>query len=172
MGPVGSHQGTEYVRVPYGPINSRSVNQSYTDTGQSSDPSGLVGSLRAILGSDGFPSEMDCSTVPYRCTIDVRTPWARHGVPTGPPEARRDPTDPRRTPGGTVRPRLIGASRFGRPAAPIGVRQCTCKEKTRPELNFFGSRQPVGGLLLGGLWRIVTFFALFEMLQGRHETHQ
>ena len=24
-------------------------------------------------------------TVPYWCTIDVRTPWARHGVPTGPP---------------------------------------------------------------------------------------
>ena len=48
--------------------------------------------------------------VPYRCTIDVRTPWARHGVPTGPPEARRDPTDPRRTAGGTVGPGLIGAS--------------------------------------------------------------
>ena len=49
----------------------------------------------------------DHSTVPYRCTIDVRTAWARHGVPTGPPEPRRDP---RRTPGGTVGPRLIGAS--------------------------------------------------------------
>ena len=33
------------------------VDQSYTDTGQSSDLSGLVGSRRAILGSDRFPSE-------------------------------------------------------------------------------------------------------------------
>ena len=38
--------------VPYGPVY-----QSYTDTGQSSDPSGLVGSHRAISGSDRFPSE-------------------------------------------------------------------------------------------------------------------
>ena len=53
---------------------------------------------------------MGCSTVPYWCTIDVRTPWARHGVPTGPPGPRRAPTDPRRTAGGTVGLRLIGAS--------------------------------------------------------------
>ena len=50
------------------------------------------------------------STVPYWCTIDVRTPWARHGVPTGPPGPRRDPTAARRTGGGTVGPRFIGAS--------------------------------------------------------------
>ena len=43
------------------------------------------------------------STVPYRCAIDVRTHTGPHGVPTGPP-------GPRRTAGGTVRPRLIGAS--------------------------------------------------------------
>ena len=42
--------------------------------------------------------------------LTFRTPWARHGFPTGPPEPRQDPTDPRRTPGGTVRPQLIGAS--------------------------------------------------------------
>ena len=32
-------------------------NQSYTDMGQSSDPSGPVGACRDISGSDGFPSE-------------------------------------------------------------------------------------------------------------------
>ena len=35
-------------------------------------------------------------TVPYRCTIDVWTHMGPYGVPTGPPEARRDPTGPRR----------------------------------------------------------------------------
>ena len=53
MGWVGSRQGTSGSRmVPY-----RSTHLSYTDTGQSSDPSGLVGSRRVISGSDGFPSE-------------------------------------------------------------------------------------------------------------------
>ena len=46
------------------------------------------------------------STVPYRCTTDVQTHTGPYGVPTGPPEARWDPTDP----GGTAGPRLIGAS--------------------------------------------------------------
>ena len=50
------------------------------------------------------------STVPYRCTIDVRTHTGPYGVPTGPLEPRRDPTGPRRIPGGTIGPRLIGAS--------------------------------------------------------------
>ena len=50
------------------------------------------------------------STVPYRCTIDVRTQTGPYGVPTGPPGPRRDPTDTRRTARGTVGPRLIGAS--------------------------------------------------------------
>ena len=47
------------------------------------------------------------STVPYRCTIDVRTHTGPSGVPTGPPGPRRDPTDPRRTAGG---PQLLLAS--------------------------------------------------------------
>ena len=50
------------------------------------------------------------SNVPYRCTIDVRTHTGPCGVPTGPLVPRRDPTGPRRTAGGTVGPRLIGAS--------------------------------------------------------------
>ena len=33
-------------------------------------------------------------TVPYRCTIDVRTPWARHGVSTGPPGPDGAPEGP------------------------------------------------------------------------------
>ena len=66
------------------------------------------------------------STVPYRCTIDVRTPWARHGVPTGPPEAGRYLTDPRRTPGGTVGPRLIGASEVWAARSSCWRSQCTC----------------------------------------------
>ena len=53
VGPVGFRQGMSGSRmVPY-----RSVYQSYTDTGQLSDPSGLVASRRAMSGSDGFPSE-------------------------------------------------------------------------------------------------------------------
>ena len=88
-----------------------SLYQSYTDTGQSSDPSGLVRSRRAISGSDGFwhdgtrRGSTGRSTVPYRCTIDVRTPWARSS-----PRALRRPIGTRRTPGGTIGPRLIGAS--------------------------------------------------------------
>ena len=103
--------------VPYG-----SVDQSYTDTGQSSDLSGLVGSSRAKSGfgrvsvgtlfwhNGTRQAPTGRSTVPCRCTIGVRTLWARHGVPTGSPGPRRDPTDPRRTPSGTVGPGLIGAS--------------------------------------------------------------
>ena len=53
LGLVGSQEGTSgSLMVPY-----ESICQSYTDTGQSSDPSGLVRSCRAISGSDGFPSE-------------------------------------------------------------------------------------------------------------------
>ena len=48
------------------------------------------------------------STVPYRCTIDVRTRMGPSGVPTGPPGPRRDPTDPRLTAGGTVGPPRLG----------------------------------------------------------------
>ena len=53
---------------------------------------------------------MGRSTVPYRCTIDVRTHMGPYGVPTGPPGPHRDPTGPRRTTGGTVGTRLIGTS--------------------------------------------------------------
>ena len=53
MGLVGSRWvPSGHVRVPYG-----SVYQSYTKTGQSSDPWGLVGSRRSESVSDGFPSE-------------------------------------------------------------------------------------------------------------------
>ena len=104
MGWVGSRWVLSGSRmIPY-----RSVYQSYTDTGQSSDPSGLVGSCRAISGFDGFPSEhcfvwhdgtrQDRSTVPYQCTIDVRTPWARHGGP----RALRGPVGTQRTPRGPL----------------------------------------------------------------------
>ena len=46
--------------------------------------------LPTQLGACSHPTGR--STVPYWCTIDVRTPWARHGVPTGPPGPRRAPT--------------------------------------------------------------------------------
>ena len=52
-GHVVTRRGSSGSRmVPYG-----SVYQSYINTGHSSDPSGLVGSHRAISGSDGFPSK-------------------------------------------------------------------------------------------------------------------
>ena len=67
--------------------------------------SGPIGPYRVPTGFRGNPvlarqGSTDRSTVLYRCTIHVRTPWARHGAPTGPPGPRRDPTDPRRTAGG------------------------------------------------------------------------
>ena len=103
-------------------LEIRAVYQSCIDTGQSSDPvrarqvaSGHIGFRRVSVGTlfwhDGTrQGSTGRSTVLYRCTIDVRTPWARHGVPTGHLGPRRDPTEPRRTSGGTVGPRLIGAS--------------------------------------------------------------
>ena len=50
--------------------------------------------LPTQLGAYSHPTGR--STVPYWCTIDVRTPWARHGVSTGPPGPRRAPTAARR----------------------------------------------------------------------------
>ena len=99
--------------VPY-----RSVYQSYTDTGQSSHPSGLVGVRRAMSGfrrvsvgtlfwHDGTRrGSTDRSTVPYPCTIESmygppghatassRGFWGPVGTqrtPIGPPAAPSDP---------------------------------------------------------------------------------
>ena len=81
--------------------------------------------LPTQLGACSHPTGR--STVPYWCTIDVRTPWARRGVPTGPPGPRRDPTAARRPAGGSVRLIFIGGPRFGRPAAPIGAGRGYCR---------------------------------------------
>ena len=109
LGPVGSRQGTSGSRmVPY-----RSVYRLYTDTGQSSDPSGLVGSLRAVSGSDGFPSEPCFGTtgpdearriarlsrigarLMYGPIRDLRF-WRPHGPSVGPSGPDRPPADRRR----------------------------------------------------------------------------
>ena len=96
MGPVGSQVGTSGSRM--GPFFSRTLMRDSRVIRQS--PSGPVGPYRVPTGfrrnpvlarQDPTIGSIDRSTVPYRCTIDVRTPWARHGVPTGPPEPRRDP---------------------------------------------------------------------------------
>ena len=42
--------------------------------------------LSTQLGACSHPTGRP--TVPYWCTIDVRTPWAHHGVPTGAPGPR------------------------------------------------------------------------------------
>ena len=63
-------------------------------------------------------------------TNDVRTPWARHNVATGPPGPRRAPTAARRPADGTVRLVFIGGPRFGRPATPIGAGQGYCPKKS------------------------------------------
>ena len=99
--------------VPYG-----SVYQSYINTEQSSDPSGLVGAL--IWHDRTRHGSTSRSTGPYWCAIDVRTPWARHGVSAGRPRPRRAPTAARRPAGGSVRLIFIGGPRSGRPATPIG----------------------------------------------------
>ena len=69
----------------------------------------------------------------YWCTIDVRTPWARHGVPTGPPGPRRAATAARRPAGGSVRLIFIGGPRFGRPAGPIGGGRGYCFPRPLPQ---------------------------------------
>ena len=71
-------------------------------------------------------------TVPYWCTIDVRTPWAFHGVPTGPLEPCRAPTAAWRPAGGSVRLIFIGGPRFGRPAAPLGAGAIVYPKTVRP----------------------------------------
>ena len=90
-------QGTSGSRmVPY-----RSVYQSYTNTGQSSDPSGLVGSCRAISGSDGFPSEPCFGTtgpfgarrVARLSRIDARLLYGPPGHATASPRALGHATD-------------------------------------------------------------------------------
>ena len=53
---------------------------------------------------------MDRSTVSYWCTIDIRIHTGPYDVSTGPLGAHRDPMAPRRTAGGTVGPRLMGAA--------------------------------------------------------------
>ena len=73
---------------------------------------GHIGFRRVSVGTlfwhDGTRrGSTDRLTVQYWCTIDVRTHTGPSGVPTGPPWARRDPTDLRRTAGGTVGPRLM-----------------------------------------------------------------
>ena len=91
---------------PFGELQKKTENMSIFGACQFSPKKNVC--LSTQLGACSHPTGRP--TVPYWCTIDVRTPWARHGVPTGPPGPRRDPTDPWRTPGGTVGPRLIGAS--------------------------------------------------------------
>ena len=109
-----------HVRVPHGPAWVRiSVAHRYGTVESSVRAhrglSGHIGFRRVSVGTlirhDGTRwGSTDRPTVPHRCTIDVRTHTGPSGVPTGPPGPRRDPTGPRRTAGGTVGPRLIGAS--------------------------------------------------------------
>ena len=111
LGPVRARQGPVWVRISvvhqYGTVE-RSVRARR-------GLSGHIGFRRVSIGTLIWHDRTrrgstDRSTVPYWCTIDVRTHTGPYGVPTGPPGARRDPTGPRRTAGGTVGPRLIGAS--------------------------------------------------------------
>ena len=106
MGWVGSRQGTSgsHIWSRIGPYISR----SYTDTGQSSDPSGLVGSLRAISGSDGFPSETCFGTsgpvgarrIARLSRIGARLMYGPLGHATASPQALRRPIGTQWTPGG------------------------------------------------------------------------
>ena len=107
QGPVWSHMDLY--------INPLSIRISQVICQVPLGPLGHLGFRRLLVGTliwhDGTRrGSTDRSTGPYRFTIDVRTPWARHGVTTGPRGSRRDPTGPRRTPGGTVGPRFVGAS--------------------------------------------------------------
>ena len=104
MGPVGSQEDTSGSRM----VPSGSVYQSYTDTGQSSDPSGLVGSRRAISGSDGFPAEPCFGTtrpdgarrIARLVRIGAQLMFGPPGHATASPRALRVPVGPRRPPAG------------------------------------------------------------------------
>ena len=86
--------------------------------------------LSTQLGACSHPTGRP--TVPYRCTIDVRTPWARHGVSTGPPRPDRDPTGPRRACGAAVAcPRGPNIN-----PAPIRDGRATRRMTTSPELRW------------------------------------
>ena len=96
LGPVRARQGPLWSRM--GLYVSRALIRESRVIRR--DSSGPVGPCRVPMGFRRNP-DLACrdpsgltgrSTVPYRCTIDVRTPWARHDVPTGPPGPRRDPT--------------------------------------------------------------------------------
>ena len=97
LGPVRARQGSVWSRM--GPYISRTPIRDSRVTRQGS--SGHIGFRRVSVGTlfwhDGTRrGSTDRSTVPYRCTIDVRTHTGPYGVPTGPPGARRDPADRRR----------------------------------------------------------------------------
>ena len=103
-GPVGSRQGTSGSHM----VPSWFVFQSYTDTGQSSDPSGLVGSRRAISRSVGFPSETCFGTtgpvgarrMARLSRIDAQSMYGPPGHATASPLALRGPVGTQRTLGG------------------------------------------------------------------------
>ena len=131
LGPVRLCQGPVWSRI--GPYISRTL---IRDSGViCRGSSGPVGPYRVPTGfrrtpvlARRDPSRLDGS---LDCPVSVHD-RCTDGVPTGPPAPCGDPGDPWRTPGGTVGPRLIGASRFGRPAAPIGVSQCYCSKTSMP----------------------------------------
>ena len=108
LGPIRSQEGTSGSRM------GTSVVPGYT--GQWSDPSGLVGSRRAISSSDGFPSEPCFGTTgPDGCREIARlshcgarlmygpirdpraSPWASGGS-SGPERPPADPQRHHRTP--------------------------------------------------------------------------
>ena len=111
---------------------------------------------RSIFGHVGFRPEKNvclptqlgaCShptgrpTVPYLCTMDVRTHCAFHGVPTGLPGPRRGLTAARRPVGGSAWLIFIGGPRFGLPATPIGAGRGYCKAFTKRDLSSSPARK-------------------------------
>ena len=136
VGPVRSRRGTSGFRmVPYG-----SVYQSYTDTGQSSDPSGLVGSRRAISGSDGFPSEPCFGTtgpdgarrIARLSRIGARLMYGPIREPTASPGALRGPLGTRRAPGGPP----------AAPSDPVFVSEWALKRSKSPSRGPSGPEGP------------------------------
>ena len=93
------------------------------------------GSCRAILGSDGFPSESCFGTtgpngarqIARLFRIDARLMYGSIRDPMATPRALEGPVGTQRSPGGIVRLRFTAEPpRFGRPATPIGAAEATC----------------------------------------------
>ena len=129
LGPKRARQGPGWSRM--GPYISRTLMQDSRVICRGS--SGPIGPYRVPTGfcrntdlarrdSTWLDGSLDCPVSVHNCCTNPLTPRRPHG-PSGAPS---EPTDPRRTAGGTVGPRLIGASPVWAARSSYWRSQCSC----------------------------------------------